>query len=86
MCKLEGINIDTWNFISRGLRRPSNAFIREISKYLGDGIELLFLNHYIDNDIPKFITADKYIPEMITRERLNKYRIDILNNRELVYG
>jgi len=67
LSKKIGIDINSWDQISRGVRRPSHTLVNELMKILGDEVQLLFIGYYITPHFPKLVSADIYEKDSITK-------------------
>jgi len=74
LCEMLGINIKTWDYVSRGILRPGHNFINELMKILGDEIQLLFIGCYIHNELPRLIPASKYEDYNVIKKILDKIK------------
>ena len=57
VCSYLGIHIKSWEYVRRGIRRPSQEFIARLMELLGDEVLILFLGYYMDDEFPKIVSA-----------------------------
>ena len=50
LCKKVGISYRSWDYLKRGVKKPSSNLLNEFMKVLGSEVQLLFMGYYITND------------------------------------
>lgn len=68
IAKYTGLNTNTWFMIKKGLLRPGDNLVNLLMKIMGDEIPLLFMGYYITEEYPKFVSADKYVRDIVSRD------------------